>query len=192
MTSVRSSATTGREGHRHRPRQQNLSCRLVKVSQTLPNTINAGSHAGKRLARQEFMIPPVGAKIFKIAMLVLGLCRSQQDAASPVHHQARHEFIDDGSPAHRQLGTSSWIRLYCRCHCATRSRPEDMQANAWPDRGHEPAGWCDTPPWGRCSILHLHLGEVLDQPTSRPTYSAVPGGANAVRPRPLKVHNYYF
>ena len=74
----------------HRQARHELMDKIVSPV-PLFNTINAGSHAGKRLARQEFMIPPVGAKIFKIAMLVLGLCRSQQDAASPVHHQARHE-----------------------------------------------------------------------------------------------------
>merc|ERR1719321_1298688 len=34
------------------------------------NVINGGSHAGNRLACQEFMIMPVGAKTFKEAMAI--------------------------------------------------------------------------------------------------------------------------
>ena len=39
--------------------------------------------------RQEFTILLVGATSFRIAMLVLCLCRSNRDAASLIHRQAR-------------------------------------------------------------------------------------------------------
>ena len=58
---------------------------------SLVNVINAGNHAGNRPARQEFVILPVGATSFRIAVLVLCLCRSKRDAASPVHRQARQQ-----------------------------------------------------------------------------------------------------
>lgn len=52
-------------------RTQNAKYNLIPVTCALPqafNVINGGSHAGNRLAMQEFMVLPVGAESFRDAL----------------------------------------------------------------------------------------------------------------------------
>ena len=105
--------------HQHIAKLGSMLMDEVVSPVSLVNVINAGNHAGNRPARQEFVILPVGATSSRIAVLVLCLCRSKRDAASPVHRQARQQ-------AHG-FGCVALAMVQCD-QCQT------MQATAWPVR----------------------------------------------------------